>query len=91
MSMAPDCGGALLLLNRNRARYQGSLLGADRPYQITLNAVCVDALIRFDPSNQGTACVRMLQPLLPASGADRGENERFLHGDAVLVLCSTWP
>jgi hypothetical protein len=64
----------LLFFNRDRAGYQDSFLGADRPYQITLKAVCVDDLAHLDRPNQGAACVRMLQLLLPASGADRREN-----------------
>jgi hypothetical protein len=73
------CGNALLFLNRNCARYQSAFLGADRPYEVTLRAVRVDDLVRFDRSNQGAACVRMLQPLLPASRAARYKNKGVFH------------
>src|SRR5215468_6752644 len=77
----------LLFLNRDCARYHRSLLGADRPYQVTLKAVSVNDLVRSDRSNQGVACVSVLQPLLPTTGASRAKDKGFLHGEAVLVLC----
>ena len=63
----------------NRAGYQGSFLGGDRPYYIALETVRVDDLAGFDQLSQSATGVPMLQLLPPARWATRDENNGILH------------